>query len=402
MRVSRWIPWFLNPYSRWSVGREARRQALVNLPPWESSEQPHFVRELKDVADGQIIGLGEKWVRVDRTLRQRWSLAARDVLLFRREEEEAEARYGRACDIYREVHQKDPPPVKSLRNIAYWILVAVLLIVEFPMNEVVFRLFGENEIFTAITTCAIALSLLVCAHDFGRRLKQWEFESRVDKALTVTALILPVLTVACVAYLRQIYLKQSTEEVSTIPSAALYGVFSIFNLIIFGAAVLAAYHSTPHKALADVVRTWRELSHARRALSRAEKAEAKARKARENAHQEMFEQAMGVRDLFQSLVRHYRSENLYYRKDRVEQSDHHPVSSVKRLREVLEVTAPATLASRSTGFSDDPQKPAFTRATLDWGIEELPESIRRQRRDAKFVSAEAKTRDTANEIPAGA
>jgi hypothetical protein len=89
-------------------------------------------------------------------------------------------------------------------------------------------------------TAAIAISLLVCAHQLGHFLREGKWD-KTRIAITVVLIAIPILVIGAVAWLRQWYLSQVVKETEGAWSQGMLFAFATFNLLIFTVATVASY-----------------------------------------------------------------------------------------------------------------------------------------------------------------
>jgi len=300
----------------------------MNIPAWQNPDQPPYVLEVVEAAEHDIRRLIEEWHERDRILKGKEEQAQKLKDEAEQRKKEAEDEFEKAKDTYRKVHEgNDPPTGTDTRLFWYWLLIAFLFIFEFPINSVVFRVFGEAEIFTYVATAAIAISLLACAHQLGNFLR----EGKWDKTRTTIAavlIIIPILVIGAVAWLRQWYLSQVAEDVGGAWSQGMLFAFATFNLLIFVVATVASY-LVHDPTLFAVYRARKQLAKARKEFEKAERDYIRAQADRVKTRNIYRVRACRIKDTAQILIQCYRTENLRHRTDREQyekQGSHEPES----------------------------------------------------------------------------
>jgi F0F1-type ATP synthase membrane subunit b/b' len=287
-----------------------------NIPAWHNPDQPPYVLELKEAAEHDIRMLVEEWHKHDRILKGKEEQAQK----FRDEADQrkrkAEDELKKAEDAYRKAHDNNAPPPAGTdaRRFGYWLLLAFLFIFEFPINSIVFRIFGEAEIFTYVATAAIAISLLVCAHQLGHFLREGKWD-KTRIAITAVLIAIPILVIGAVAWLRQWYLSQVAEGTEGAWSQGMLFAFATFNLLIFTVATVASY-LVHDPTLFAVYRARKQLAKAQREFAKAERDYIRAKTDREKTLDIYRTKAKQIKDTAQLLMKVYWTENLRRRTDR--------------------------------------------------------------------------------------
>jgi len=319
-RLRRWWQfwWFWHPYSDWNVARQGRRDAQAEppIPPWGSPQQPQFIDELREAGEHDVSILAGRWSNRDAVLKERWLNADARKEQAKGDEEKAREAHEDACEAYKKEHNNVPPPTGGASGLAlYWFLIALMFVCEFPINAIVFRLFGENEVFTYIATAALALALLASAHFLGMLLREGEFKDIRNVVIIVALVLVPVAAIVSVSYLREVYLERTGDVTTTMSPGKMQGAFACFNALIFLVATVASY-VTHDKLLIAVFQTRKQLRRAARARAVAERRFNKAQTRREQIFRATTNEAERINNTVQRLVAVYRRENLRYRGDR--------------------------------------------------------------------------------------
>jgi hypothetical protein len=339
----RWRWWFWHPYSDWNVKRRGKKDGRLTppVPPWKSDRQPPFIMQLKQAGDNDARILGTTWSQLDRTLKTEW-LQAENAILHRDEEvAAAQKAYDAARKSYEAVHKTEPPVDGDRRRISYSILIVLLFLFEFPMNAIVFRLFGENEMFTVVATGAIALSLLASAHYLGELLQERSVGGKKNTLGIISLIAIPAFVIGGVAYLREQYLKGVGEALGGLDPTVMWLAFVGFNLLIFLVAAMASYR-VHNDSLAAVHRAKKKLMKAQAGYEQASKNLERVRIEREKQFDTFNTRANLVKDTVQRLCDAYRTTNLECRSDRGEIEDSYFPRSFD---EYPEVTIPPNLAT---------------------------------------------------------
>ena len=309
--------WFWTPFSRWRVRARGQVDGRLQppVPPWDATDQPPFVMEIKRAGDGdlQLITLG--WDREDRELKARYGEAHKYYKHCEHTCCEAQKEFSSAVVRYETFHQK-PAPTKPHRGTLFYFVIATLISVfEIPINLSFFRMFGESEVLTIVATVGLAFGLMFCAHFLGLMLKQGEFRSHIRKILIACMVAVPLALIGGVASLRVSYLHQVDETARSISPSILLVVSAGLNLLMVVVATVAAY-AFHEEGRAEADTTRRVLQRATRAKERAERSLAILEEQRRKVFDAHKTQAQHIKDVAEGLIEAYRTANLQSRSDR--------------------------------------------------------------------------------------
>ena len=172
---------------------------------------------------------------------------------------------------YQALHDKHGrAPVQYIPHWLYVVFALLIFLGEIPLNALVFRIFGENEIMTWVMAFVIGLSVPVIAHFVGVKLREhpqglhWP---NLIKATGATALV--ILAMHGISVLRTLYLGENSEDLGL--SAAMVEGTSLFfwlNIAVYCAAVIVAYMA--HDSVPGFERAEKDVARARREVARRE------------------------------------------------------------------------------------------------------------------------------------
>lgn len=218
--------------SFWKAYREGVREGKYGMPEQDQSDgNGCYLAQLEEQA--RVVGgkVNRCWTREKDSLLQKidksWELyieRRNDVhsLLERHEDRIFESRL-------------------CVGSFVHWLLMCLLAIGEIPMNMVVFRLFGENDLFNLLCAIVLALMLPISACVIGVLLKRFQ-RSKKDIATISGCLLLVLSVLPVLGLIRDHYLiakGMSTDRLITIS-------FIIIQYLIFwGALVLSYAHASP-------------------------------------------------------------------------------------------------------------------------------------------------------------
>lgn len=307
------------------------KQDKPQSPRPGQTEPAAFEKELIQVAEGDISREAEKWMERDRELKPKYCQALVAVKAakqkFHKEDKEAQAALKAFETAEAEYKKLELPPVSSAwRN--FWLFF--IAVAEFPLNSVVFALFGAGKIETFIMAAGLCVAIPVIAHFFGQALRQ-EHKSLTDKALMITMPLIMLLILGAIAFIRAKYFQAARSYnligVEMSPTA-MTTLFIIINMAIFLVAVLVSYEGThpDHRFFRAVVRRYREAlkklrkegseaESAGRELAQAEQRFQQIRQQRLKIYQQHAQRARTLQQTGEWLAATYRAANLRVRND---------------------------------------------------------------------------------------
>ena len=225
----------------------AIREKKEPVPPKDQKEIAAFENVLFNFTSNDLGKISEQWSKVDEVLKPNVEKAYVALMnaeeRFKKEKKEADAvedDYQKAKQDYFNI------PAPSFSPTLATLLLIFIAIGEFPLNSMVFQLFGENKSLTYIIAALICVSIPLAAHFFGMSLKN------VKKTLTdiilITGLpILILLEIGAIAWVREKYFEaMMLNSVANlkISSEQLTIIFVIINLAIFFIATFISYSSS--------------------------------------------------------------------------------------------------------------------------------------------------------------
>jgi hypothetical protein len=149
----------------------------------------------------------------------------------------------------------------------YVAAIVAIVIAEFPLNAIAFRLFGEAEVLTWVMTASLAVTLVLCAHGLGSFLRV-QNPSMAERRWVYVLIALPVLTIVAIALIRARYLQASAEltGLDTLGPVVGSAAFLIINLLVYTGATMLSYlaHAPADTARKQQERAQRELKDATR------------------------------------------------------------------------------------------------------------------------------------------
>lgn len=158
------------------------------------------------------------------------------------------------------------------RDIAHWLYISIAILIgigEVPLNAMVFRIFGDNELMTWVMSLIIGLILPFAAHFVGQKVRQHGEGFSLANALKAcffSAIIIGALY--SITLMRQEYLHNESASIGLAPEVVSASfLFFWVNLAIFATAIVVAYMA--HDPIPGYQQQERDLRKAEKALTRA-------------------------------------------------------------------------------------------------------------------------------------
>src|SRR2546426_92732 len=175
--VIRDIIWY---FQRIQARRRGRYDGAQGVPvPDEASTFPAGEFRLKRMTDRALEELARHWAHIDRRLKGRYCGMLREVRLLKISLTETEFEFRRLKVVHEDnmnaINQDrkvkrtkwGPDHEWRMNPLGYLMFMLAILIGEFPLNAIAFRLFGEAEVLTYVMTLVLAVSLVGSAHGLG-------------------------------------------------------------------------------------------------------------------------------------------------------------------------------------------------------------------------------------------
>jgi len=165
--------------------------------------------------------------------------------LDRRMRPTADAYKARVTEVGREATIVFPP-------VFHWALIVFLAVGEFPLNTVVFRLFGEAEFLTYVMASTLAIIIPLIGVFIGAHLRHSVPTWIGNLLISVLTPGIVAATLYAVSLLRNTYITSqfsSTGYVATEGNQMAYALFALNALVFFGAAVASYFAHDPDARL---------------------------------------------------------------------------------------------------------------------------------------------------------
>lgn len=261
--------------------RDGKRDGRLGIPTREEVVHPPALLQIAQRADEAVAELARLWANHDARLHRRAGTTKREL---RSAEQDVDAASAAAANAEKRREQVDArwdgfaasasPEGVRISSRMYAVAVVTILIAEFPLNAIAFRLFGEAEVLTWVMTASLAFTLVLCAHGLGTFLRVVH-PSMVERRWIIVLVALPVLVIVAIALIRARYLSVEATVTGFDVLSPMVGslAFLVINLLVYtGATMLSFLAHGPRTAgrkerVGDTEKAKRELGSAQQRLT---------------------------------------------------------------------------------------------------------------------------------------
>ncbi len=280
------------------VRRDGKRDGQLGIPTTNEVTYPPALMAIAQRADEVVADLVRWWAGEDARLRER---SGANTYGLRTSEEDIRAasvdvtdaqQRRRVLDAHHDAEPIASPTLAGARISprVYAAAIIAILLAEFPLNAIAFRLFGEAEILTWVMTAGLAVMLVVCAHGLGTFLRL-EQPTMAERRWVWILIAVPVLALVGIALIRARYLSMEAAVTGLNVLGPVVGslVFLVINLLIYTGATMLSYLAHAPRLAPRVARTdpatvaRRDLVDAKQRLAEATRAVHKHEEALSNA-----------------------------------------------------------------------------------------------------------------------
>jgi hypothetical protein len=315
---------------RWRARRDGRRDGLLGIPTRDEVAYPPALQQITHRANEALAELARDWATRVARLREHADAeqlelhaASDDVELATATVAAADSRTQRTREHADEFFASSPPRGVAARISprVYAVAIIAILIAEFPLNAIAFRLFGEAEILTWVMTASLAFTLVFCAHGLGTFLRT-EQPTMAERRWIVVLVVLPVLTIVAIALIRARYLSLESAITGLQVLGPWVGslVFLVINLLVYTGATMLSYlaHAPrlpaaakeAERAQGELVSAQTQLKEATRRVRRHEEQVSHAGVANDEALQVARARAGAIAAYHRGLMAQYCAANL--------------------------------------------------------------------------------------------
>ena len=310
---------------QWRARRDGKRDGVIGIPTaHEPSAPPALVQiaqraaeTLAELCRGIASDEANRRYQLESAERDRHN-AELDVDLAARTVANAEERHEAPTDSFSMASATERGPRIGKR--IYAVAIFAILIAEFPLNAIAFRLFGEAEVLTWVMTASLAVTLVLCAHGLGTFLRQ-PHPSMAERRWVMVLITLPVLAIIAIALIRARYLAVAAELTGfdTLGPVVGSAAFLIINLLVYTGATMLSYlaHAPKDRAAEEraaqkqqMAVAQHELTFATRRVREQEARVSRSAVASEQALRSMRAQADQVIAYYRGLMAAYSTANM--------------------------------------------------------------------------------------------
>ena len=231
----------------WRARRGGKRDGVIGIPTAHEPSPPPALVQIAQRAAEALAELCRGIATDEANRRDQLESAERDrrnaeldVDLAARTVAGAEERHEVPTDSFAIAATSERGPRIGKR--IYAVAIFAILIAEFPLNAIAFRLFGEAEVLTWVMTASLAVTLVLCAHGLGTFLRQ-PHPSMAERRWVMVLITLPVLAIIAIALIRARYLAVAAEltGLDTLGPVVGSAAFLIINLLVYTGATMLSY-----------------------------------------------------------------------------------------------------------------------------------------------------------------
>jgi len=230
--------------------RDGKRDGLLGIPTRDEVVHPPALLQIAQRADEAVAELSRSWAGDDARLRERVGTTTHELHASEEDVQTASAVLATAeqrrqtVDAERDAFVARPPSEGGVRISprVYAIAIVAILIAEFPLNAIAFRLFGEAEVLTWVMTASLAVTLVLCAHGLGTFLRV-QHPTLAERRWIIVLVALPVLAIVAIALIRARYLSLDASATGLDVLGPVVGslVFLVINLLVYTGATMLSY-----------------------------------------------------------------------------------------------------------------------------------------------------------------
>lgn len=300
--------------------------------PHTDTDKADFIDEILRSGEAIIAAKAENWVEKDRELKQQYCAAKHRLnnaeqryLQESKEADEALQEYNIIKQKYEEINVPSIDP--RWKNV--WLVL--IGIAEFPLNGLVFSIFGAGRLETYIMASMLCIALPLLAHLFGVSLHQ-EIKHARERWILIIIPVFVFFIIGAIALIRakyfEVLLLDSAVKISLSPLVATI-LFIIINLALFFVAMIISYEGSHpnqkyyktilkrHKAVLKKLKKEKgEALEAGREMNDADIEYQRIKNKREKIHSSFLHEINSIVERADWLTAAYRAANISVRDDR--------------------------------------------------------------------------------------
>lgn len=217
------------------------------IPPDDSKDVTNYEKSIIDAAQFDLAKIVEKYYKKDSMLKKRYCLLKKQE---KELEEKAPKEKLEAMEAKKQFEEaQDKLAALGQPVIKEWVVRLILLIfiiTEFPLNALVFSIFGEGKFMTYLMAGVIGFGIPLGAHYVGKVIRQ-DYKTRRDVALASIITMVIIAVIIGIAILRADYLSYVLSAYNVnikISSETAALIFVGINLFLFCLAAFISYLGT--------------------------------------------------------------------------------------------------------------------------------------------------------------
>ena len=301
------------------------------IPSSDQIDVTHYEKSIIQAAEHDMARIQEDYFRKDNKLKRTYC----SLMAIKRELEKREPKESEEAQEAKEKFQEAQNKLAELGQpvIKDWVVKLILFLfiaTEFPLNALVFSIFGEGRLMTYFMAGVIGFGIPLGAHYVGKVIRQTHKE-RKDNVLASVVTIIIIGVIIGIAVLRADYLSYVLSaynvDIDISPKTAAI-IFVGINLFLFFLAGFVSYLGT-HKNNEEYqkLKGQMEIARARweketkesveitKQLIKIEARLAKIRAQRECLHNQYRFKAAKLKESAENLIEIYRNSNIENRPD---------------------------------------------------------------------------------------
>lgn len=319
-------------YSSWGTWWHGRQDGRRGIPTADQQSLPPYLRELKELAERMMHDVSIAWLEEDKKLKPEYCLAkgrvergnsalqeAKEIADKEKEERDAAKRVAD--------EKRDPP---ALGKKTYLFLAGLIGVLEYPLNAIVFQVFGQSVIETRLISALLVVIIPLAGHFLGVFLREERFlHSRVVLAKFSCMLTFLLTVLLGIAYIRELFVVPSMKETigeDFSPTAVTITFLGINLLLASVVTALSYFAHDPHPEMPkarDVLRTEQkefEAAEAARkgvgqAMNKAQEVFDQIANRRQAVFKKRVEEANEIKNRIDVIVQMYWNSNIRNRAD---------------------------------------------------------------------------------------
>lgn len=322
-------------YTRIKIWWNGWRDARKGYPANGAGQPSQYIKELIDACEYQLAEIAKKWSKEEKKLCAEYHKAFNRYEGGKNELDPAEKKLAKAEAAYENAEAKlDDLEHVSPQKGWYIVFCIFLILAEFPINYIVFDLFGEAKWLSMLMGVLICFSLPWAAHTTGMALKVGIKGNPVVISKVVATIVIVCGVLGGIAYIRQGFFNgNEIQEVLDIQlnDNVVITLFFLINGLAFLICMWTSYNAHPKdpKSFNDIIRkhkTARENTkktlnlflRAKSELEQASKVLDDIISKRKNGFEMAQNEALKIMKIWDNDIRYYCKVNIRHRKDRNE------------------------------------------------------------------------------------